>query len=217
MPADAHQPVAAAILAGGRARRMGGLDKASLHVGGLRIVDRQVAVLHQVADPVFVVANDAAPFANLGLRVVPDALPGAGALGGLYSALAASPAPRTLVVACDMPFLSVPLLRRLTQPSDADAVMPRSPRGLEPLCAVYSAAAAGAIRRRIEEGDLKMARLAADLRVEELGPEVLAAYDPQGLLFVNVNTPHDYERALGLVETVSKPPGDRITDNTEIG
>ena len=37
-----------------------------------------------------------------------------------------------------------------------------------------------------------------EVHVVEVGPEVVAAYDPHGLLFVNVNTPHDYERALRL-------------------
>jgi hypothetical protein len=45
---------------------------------------------------------------------------------------------------------------------------------------------------------LKAALLTEDLRVEEIGPEVLASCDSHGLLFVNVNTPHDYERAQEL-------------------
>ena len=50
------------------------------------------------------------------------------------------------------------------------------------------------------------------LRTEETGPEALATYDPHGLLFVNVNTPHDYERARSLIELGMKPMQDRITE-----
>ncbi len=59
---------------------------------------------------------------------------------------------------------------------------------------------------------LKTALVVEELRVEEIGPEVLASCDPHGLLFMNVNTPHDYERArrLGLME--SKSMRDRIMD-----
>src|SRR5690349_10799552 len=110
---EPHAAVAAAILAGGRARRMGGANKEALRIGGERIVDRQLAVLRQIADPVFVVGHEPERFAGLGLRVVPDVLPDAGALGGIYTAIVSSPRPRTLVVACDMPFLSVELLRKL--------------------------------------------------------------------------------------------------------
>jgi molybdopterin-guanine dinucleotide biosynthesis protein A len=191
------QSIAAAILAGGQARRMAGANKATLRIGSQTIIDRQLALLRQVADPVFVVSgrSDRTEGVDEATTIVPDILPGTGPLGGIYTALISSPHPRTLVIACDMPFLTLPLLQMLTRPSDADVVIPRYTRGYEPLCATWSAAAADAIRRRIARGDLKAALVIEDLRAEELGPELLASCDPDGLLFVNVNTPHDYERA----------------------
>jgi molybdenum cofactor guanylyltransferase len=207
--------VAAAILAGGLARRMNGANKATLWIGAARIIDRQLAILRQIADPVFIVAGDPAPFAGLGVDVVADAIPGAGALGGIYTAITASPRMRTLVVACDMPFLNRALLERLTEPDEADAVLPRTVAGLEPLCAVYAAACADPIRRRIERGALRAADVVADVRLKEVGPEVVATYDPHGLMFVNVNTPHDYEHALKLIEFGSKPSADRIMEDSE--
>ena len=214
----AHEAnVTAAILAGGVARRMNGVDKASLSIGGTRIIERQIAALRQVTDSIIVVGGDVSRFEELGVCAVPDVVTGGGALGGIYSALVASSRPRTLVVACDMPFLSVPLLRRLVQasPGSADVVMPRTHEGLQPLCAVYAAGCAGALRGRIERGLLKAASVGEDVRVEEIGPDELATYDPYGLMFVNVNTPHDYERAKGLTDRLPETDaarGDRITD-----
>jgi molybdopterin-guanine dinucleotide biosynthesis protein A len=193
--------IAAAILAGGQARRLGGADKASLEVGGAAIADRALAVLRKVAAEVFVVGGDSRRWP--GLRVVGDVIPGAGALGGIYTAIVESPCERTLVVGCDMPFLSAPFLEMLAG-VDADVVMPRSARGYEPLCAVYGKACAEDIRRRIERGDLHAAVPPRGVRVAEIGPEVVAAYDRDGLLLMNVNTPHDYARAKDSV--------DRITD-----
>jgi molybdopterin-guanine dinucleotide biosynthesis protein A len=196
---------AAAILAGGRARRFGGLNKASLRLGAERIIDRQLAVLRQVADDVFLVAPDAKPFADLGLAIVPDAIAGAGALGGIYTAVVASPRERTLVVACDLPFLRAALLDRMVSDAEGDLVIPHGPRGYEPLCAVYSRGCAEPIRQQIARGDLRASGVPDAVRgllhVVEIGPEVLAALDPDGLMFVNVNTPHDYERARSLVES----------------
>lgn len=196
---------AAAILAGGRASRLGGVSKASLRLGDARIVDRQLPVLRAVADTVFIVAPDAAPYADLALDVVPDVVADAGALGGIYSAILASPCPRTLVVACDMPFLTAALLERLVTTPDADLVVPHGDRGYEPLCAVYAKTCADPIRRQIAHGDLRASgvpdAVRGTLHVVEIGPEVLAAFDPDGLMFVNVNTPHDYERARSLVES----------------
>jgi len=204
--------VAAAILAGGKARRLGGLVKSTLVLDGIRIIDRQIAVLRKVANPIFIVAQDPEPFASLGLEVLADVVPDCGALGGVYTAIVRSPRPRTLIVAGDLPFLSEALLERLVERTDADLVVPRGPRGYEPLCAVYSSACAEPIRRRLENGALKAAVLPEDVRVEEIGPEALAAYDPDGLLFVNVNTPHDYERARDLIESLPQRRGDGITD-----
>jgi molybdenum cofactor guanylyltransferase len=210
--------VMAAILAGGQARRMGGTDKSALAIDGQRIVERQLAALRAVTDDIVVVGGDPARFAGLGVRAVADAIEGCGAVGGIYSALAASTRPRTLVVACDMPFLSVPLLRRLVRPfasPDVDAVVPRTHEGLQPLCAVYAARCAAPLQKRIARGLLRAADLRDSVRIEEIGPEELATYDPDGLMFVNVNTPHDYERAKDLVGRLPKgraATADRITD-----
>jgi molybdopterin-guanine dinucleotide biosynthesis protein A len=196
---------AAAILAGGRASRLGGVSKAALRVGAARIIDRQLPVLRAVSDEVFIVAPDAEAYADLNVDVVPDVIAGAGALGGIYTAIVASPCARTLVVACDMPFLAPALLERLVTTRDADLVVPHGDRGYEPLCAVYARTCAAPIRQQIARGDLRASgvpdAVRGTLHVVEIGPEVLAAIDPDGLMFVNVNTPHDYERARNLVES----------------
>jgi len=202
-------PLAAAILTGGRASRMDGVRKATLTVGGAPIIERQLAVLRQVAAPVFQVTSAQAP-GEADLIVVRDAFPDHGALGGIYTAIVASPHERTLVVACDMPFLSAALLEHMAG-IDADLVIPRTTRGYEPLCAIYARPCAASIRERLTRGELEASRLPEGVRVAEVGPETLAAYDPDGLLFLNVNTPHDYERAKE-VEGRSKTSRDRIMD-----
>jgi molybdenum cofactor guanylyltransferase len=195
---------------------MGGLNKAGLHVGSLRIIDRQLAVLRRFTDPVFVVAPDESAFREPGIRVVADLEPGAGALGGIYTAILSSPHDRTLVVACDMPFLDARLIERLVAPSDADLVVPHPPGGYEPLCATYARRCADAIHARIKRRELKAVDVVRDVTVEEIGPDLLATYDPHGVLFTNVNTPHDYERALELVEREPGQREDRImNDSTE--
>jgi molybdopterin-guanine dinucleotide biosynthesis protein A len=206
------QPVAAAILAGGRARRLGGATKNTLIIDGARIIDRQIAVLRHFADPIFIVGGNPETFAPFGLEMVPDVVPGCGALGGIYTAIVSSPRDRTLVVAGDLPGLTDPLVARLVRDSDADLVIPRGERGYEPLCAVYGSACAAPIRQRLDAGELRASFLPEGIRIEELGPEALAACDPAGLLFVNVNTPHDYQRARNLIESMPQQRHDRITD-----
>ncbi|HZB26592.1 MAG TPA: molybdenum cofactor guanylyltransferase [Vicinamibacterales bacterium] len=209
----------AAILAGGVARRMGGADKSSLPLGGERILDRQLSALRTLTDSILVVGGAQGRYEALGLRTVPDAIPAGGAMAGIYSAIVASPHAWTLVVACDMPFLSAPLLLELAARRSAliDVVMPRTPDGLQPLCALYSERCAPSLRSRLERGLLRASEIVGDVRVEELGPDEIAAYDPDGLMFVNVNTPHDYERAKEVVDRERRSRAalrDPITDAT---
>jgi molybdenum cofactor guanylyltransferase len=203
------RPLAAAILTGGRASRMGGIRKATLRIGGTSIIDRQLDVLRGVAAPIFAVSS-AAGEQEGGLEIVRDRFPDRGALGGIYTAIEASPHERVLIVGCDMPFLSGPLLAYMNG-IDADVVVPKSARGYEPLCAIYSRACAAAIRMRIERGQLEASVMPEGVRVVEVGSKTLAEYDAHGLLFVNVNTPHDYERANTLLEG-SNALRDRIMD-----
>lgn len=187
----------AAIIAGGRGRRLGGVDKSDLVIGGRCIIERQLAVLGQVAPHVLVVTDDHHRFRASGLRVCGDRLPGAGPLGGLHTALTRSPGPRTLVVAGDLPFLSAAFLRHLAaRAPHADAVVPRNAAGLQPLCAVYDRDCAETIRARIETGGRRLVDLACWLRVTEVGPDEVAAFDPDGMLLFNVNTPADHARAV---------------------
>ena len=188
---------AAAIIAGGRGRRLGGLDKSALVIGGRRIIERQLAVLGQVAPHVLVVADDHHRFRTSGLRVCGDRLPGAGPLGGLHTALTRAPGRRILVVAGDLPFLSAAFLRHLAvRAPHADAVVPRNAAGLQPLCAVYDRGCAEVLRVRLDRGQRRLVDLAGSLRVTEVGPDEVAAFDPDGMLLFNVNTRADYERAM---------------------
>lgn len=205
--------VSAAILAGGRARRFGGTDKAALRLGAARVIDRQLAALTVVTNDIAIISNEPSRYAALRLPVFPDVIAGAGALGGVHTALVCARTDLVLIVACDLPFVSSALFQRLIDDmsDDVDAVIPRSARGLEPLCAIYHRRCAAAARARIDRGELQMSGLAQEVRVRELDAAALAAYDPDGRLFVNINTPHDYARARAWIEGNTEPPQNPIT------
>jgi molybdopterin-guanine dinucleotide biosynthesis protein A len=190
--------VAAAILAGGRARRLGEIDKSALTIDGTTIMARLVSVLRAVTPHLFAVGDRFGAASVAGLEVVLDVIPDAGALGGIYTAIASSPCDRTLVVGCDMPFVTEAFLRHLVRLSSDGgqfrSVLPRTANGYEPLCAIYARESAASIRERLDSGE-RQASVPPGGRVVEVGPEELAPFDPHGLLFVNVNTPHDYEQA----------------------
>jgi molybdopterin-guanine dinucleotide biosynthesis protein A len=129
------------------------------------------------------------------LPVFPDRLPGNGALGGIYTAVASAQAPRVIVVACDLPFLDAGLLRRLVEVSHGhDGAWVVTSRGIEPLLACYARDTADRIRTMIETGQLKAAELGRTLDMAILGPEEVARFGPVDRLLANVNTPDDYAR-----------------------
>ena len=200
-PADAdicHDSVviakpAAAILAGGAARRFGGRDKSRLVIDGRAIIVRQIDVLGAIAAPVFIVGGDATRFADLHLPVVPDLIIGSGAIGGIYTALEHAEADRVIVIACDLPFLTAPLLARLAEMAgEGDGAWVRSARGVEPLVAVYRRRARPAIRAAIDAGRLKAADLADVLQMTEMTTDTIAEFGAPERLLANVNSPEEY-------------------------
>ena len=126
----------AAILAGGRARRLGGQDKSALVVDGVRLLDRQLAALHSLTDTILLVGYPGPAPASC--VVVPDHRPGTGPLGAISTALSVATTERVLIVAVDLPFLTSAFLEFLARADeDADAVVPVSGGRWQPLCAMY--------------------------------------------------------------------------------
>lgn len=189
----------AAVLAGGAARRYGGYPKGLVELAGRRILDRVVAAVEAVAAeaPLLVANAPEGPTWRPDLRTTPDARPGYGSLGGIYTAVVSGSGP-VLCVAWDMPFVTADLLRALVTGSTGyDAFLPESDgrRGMEPLCAVYGPACGPAIERQLARGDLRAIGFHPDVRVGTLPLDRVREFGDPALLFFNVNTPEDLERA----------------------
>jgi molybdopterin-guanine dinucleotide biosynthesis protein A len=187
-----------------------GIDKALIRLvpGGPTLIERVAMAVGAVADEVLIVANDDR-LAPLGLPIVPDAYPGAGSLGGIYSAVAAAAHDHCLVVACDMPFLSVPLLRAMADiPRDYDVLAPYLVVGenrqgggkgvYETLHAIYGRGALPAMREQLEAGRFRIVGFFPQVRVRALPEEELRQHDPALRSFFNVNTPERLAEARGM-------------------
>jgi molybdopterin-guanine dinucleotide biosynthesis protein A len=185
---------AAAILAGGQARRMGGQPKSFLQVGGLRIIDRQLAVLAPLFPERLIVANDRALYEKLGLPVLPDALTGGlGPLCGILTALEGAQADRVVCLACDMPLLHPRALELVRDHAPAaDVVVPMVAGRPEPLHARYARRAAAVIRAQLLSGDYKISRFFGKVRTVYVPEQELRALDPALRFLANVNTPEEY-------------------------
>jgi len=191
----------AAILAGGRASRFGGRDKSALVVDGETILRRQVSELRQVRglSGILIVGRedaDRGAAADSGIRTISDLVPGSGPLGGIHAALSEAGGddrPAVMILACDMPYVTAPLVSWLLDLSDdADAVVPHTERGYHPLCAVYTRACLGAIDLHLAERRLKVVDLFDEIRTRVVTSEELDRFGDHHRLMRNVNTPADY-------------------------
>ncbi len=172
----------AALLAGGANRRYAGQPKALEAVGGEPIAVRAIRALREAAGRVVLVANEFDTYRALGLEMRSDLRPGLGAL----------------VAACDMPFLSAQLLRELVNDAGGDEVVApesESRRGLEPLCAWYGSGCREAIEAALERGDRHVISFFDEIPVRTLPLDDVARFGDPELMFLNVNTPEDRERA----------------------
>ena len=192
------------VQAGGQSSRMG-QDKALKPFLGRPLIQRVIERLAPISDEVIVTTNRPDEYAFLGLRLAPDLMPGRGPLGGLYTALASASQPLVAVVACDMPFASASLLEgaaRLLVEEGADVVICKSEGGYEPFHAVYRrATCVPAIQAAIDADLWKVIAWFPSVTVRELTPAEVAALDPSGLAFRNVNTPEEFSEAERLAQT----------------
>jgi molybdopterin-guanine dinucleotide biosynthesis protein A len=190
--------VAGAIIAGGPAKRLGGVAKPFLAVGGRSIAARQLELLRAAGlARVFVVANDAARWTALGVGVVPDLVGGVGPLGGVHAALsAAADCDAVICLAGDLPFVAPALIAALRDRAPAaEVVAPKTARGIEPLCARYARVLLADVDARVRRGDLAVHELLERRAADWIAGAELAALDPDGRSFFNVNTPEDLARA----------------------
>jgi len=192
--------VTSIVLAGGKSLRLG-RNKALEEIGGQRLIERVIDRLSLLGNEIIVVTSSTNQPPDLGLRRVVDIYPGKGALGGIYSGLKHSTSFHSLVVACDMPFLNIDLLRYLLELSQGfDVVIPRVGRLLEPLHAVYSQNCLPPIEDMLEKGNLKIGDLFDAVKVRYIDEAEIERFDPEHLSFFNINSETDLEHARSLLK-----------------
>lgn len=200
-------PITAIILAGGQSRRMGA-DKALLRLasGGPTLIERVVAAARAVTDDVVVVAEDAGRLPAMPVRTVPDAIAYAGPLAGLVAGFEAARYPDVLALACDLPYLSAPLLRWMaSQPRTWDALVPRLPNedgktGWEPLHASYTHDCLAPMRAALDRGERHMTAFFPAIRVQPLTADAMRPHDPDLRSTQSVNTPEAWAEAARWLE-----------------
>ena len=187
---------AAIILAGGKSSRMG-RPKATLDFDGSPLIVHIVRKLELLFAQIIVVAAPGQEIPAMGIDLVRDEVPYQGPVGGIYYGMRASEHPICFVTSCDAPFLSVSLISHLlSQISDYDVVVPEWEERLQPLYAVYRSSVLSTLQEQLERNELRPIFLYDKVRTRKISAEEIRRVDPEGLSFLNMNTPADYEMAL---------------------
>ncbi len=195
-----HRPmqaeVYAFVLAGGKSSRMG-TDKAFVVLDGRTLLARMLEVARALTSNVRVVGNPGkfAAFAP----VIEDLFPGCGPLGGIHAALRSSPTDLNVILAVDVPFVSLALLQflltRAQNVPTSVVTLARANGGLQPLCGVYRRSFADVAEKALRDGRYKIDALFEWTRAQFIGEDELevAGFSPR--MFRNLNTPEELAAA----------------------
>jgi molybdopterin-guanine dinucleotide biosynthesis protein A len=182
-----------------------GEDKARLQLEGKALLERVLEVVGPLCQATVVVVAQGQDLGWLpafpNTRMVPDEHPYRGPLAGLYAGLKASASQYNLVVACDLPFLSGPLLEYLlAQARGYDAVVPMAQGRKQTLHAVYSRDCLEVAETLLGREGTGLKDLLEIVKTQYVTEEAAAVYDPTLRTFFNVNTPEDLAEAERLLE-----------------
>lgn len=195
------------VLAGGASRRFGS-DKALVELAGKALLARTLDTMKASGVTEVRIIGATQIYGHFGPRCISDKWPGEGPFGGIITALGSTVTDKygcqwNLILGCDMPFLTAEWLAFLvarSKESEADVLVARSARGLEPLCACWRTSALPKLQAAFEQGARKVTDAMRLLNVEILDETHWTRFDSDGRLFWNMNTPQDYEEARRVLE-----------------
>jgi molybdopterin-guanine dinucleotide biosynthesis protein A len=182
-----------------------GREKALLELRGKQLLDHLREAADQVCSDIYLVGRKE----KFGSEAIEDLFPGQGPLAGMHAALQHSQMEWNLILAVDIPlvtreFLDFLIARALR--SQAEAVVPRTAKGWQPLCAVYRRSFGAHAQRALARQQNKIDALFSQASIEPVEEAEMraAGFDPDVLL-QNVNTPEDLERVRATLEPGARP------------
>ncbi len=192
------RPITGIVLAGGRGRRMGGVDKGLQLLRGKAMVQWVIDRFGPQVDELLINANqNIEQYQSLGYHVIPDIIGDfAGPLAGLHRGLGEAAHALVATAPCDSPFLPTDLLARLSAALDAHAAelaVARTGDQLHPVFCICRNSVLPSLTDFLAGGGRKIDAWYARLKVVEV------AFDDQPEAFANINTAAE----LGTLEQIS--------------
>lgn len=168
-----------------------GRDKASIEVSGRPLFSPALELLRQYFETV-IIAGNRPDLAQEDIPALPDIYPGS-ALSGLYTGLLAARTDWVFVIPCDMPYPDTRLLKLLFELREgADAVVPQTPVGYEPVFALYHKRCLPVFEGALKAGRKSIFALYPLLNVRTLKWRDMPSGWEKSL--TNINTPEDLRK-----------------------
>ena len=186
----------AAVLTGGASRRMGE-EKASIPIDGAPVIVRELSVLRAMFERVFLIGPKPIAIRDMPIEVIPDAMPGAGPVPAIATALRGATASWLFVIACDMPLLDAALIETLwrARSGGCDAVVPRQDKRLHPLAAFYATQSLAAWEESIHARTCRVRDVLKKLNL------CVVDFPENAKALTNINTPEDLAEAIGISDS----------------
>jgi molybdenum cofactor guanylyltransferase len=183
----------AVILAGGKSIRMGS-NKAFLKLESKTFIEHQIDLLREIFNEITISANTPSEYKHLNIPIIKDIYPNKGPLGGIYTSLINSSSFYIFVLACDMPFVEIDLIKHLKSfIKGHDVVVTQSNKGLEPLHAFYSKNCIASIKRELDNNNLRIISFFPQVNVKVVKLDSLDSSDKFKNSIKNLNTSEEYD------------------------
>jgi molybdopterin-guanine dinucleotide biosynthesis protein A len=174
-----------------------GFDKARLPFGSESVVDRQIRLLRAICRSVAILGPPD-KFANTGIQVYEDEIPGKGPLAGIHTGLRRARTEFSLFLSCDMPLMEERFLRYLCEQALASrawaTVPPPWRKGRYPLCTVLRRCALARVLSCLASGENRVGRFLSSSQRRTISKAEFARAGFSPRIFCNLNTPEEYER-----------------------
>lgn len=192
------------ILAGGQSSRMM-TDKALLKLGNKTVIEIIADKMKNIFSEVAISTNNIDEYKFLNLPLIKDIFINKGPIAGLHSSLKYSASEKVFFISCDMPLVTSEIITFISSyNSDKNIILPEENGRIQQLCGVYSKLLIPIIEDIILESEKNLNikgsiyELIQRVSTETVNVESLIFYNKN--LFLNMNTPEDYERIKKIYE-----------------
>lgn len=190
------QQKTAVILAGGKSSRMNRKNKALMPFNNKTIIEKVIETV-SMFDEIIIVANEPELYEKFGYKVISDIYKDKGPLGGIHAGLIHASHDKVLIVACDMPNISIEITQKMyNYKGEYDALLSFDGDELHPLFSIYDKTCLSEIESHIKTDKLKLKLFLKEVNTVVMDWRNQLGEDQPTRFFKNINTPTDYKLLL---------------------